>query len=68
MKSIVDEIRKNIDVVEYRQGPNQEPPPRIPEIPDWAKKMSNVFRSSSSTPDAVQKSVAIMAEKILIPK
>ncbi len=68
MKSIVDEIRKNIDVVEYRQGPGAERSSRIPEIPDWAKKMANVFRLPSSTPDAVQKSVAMMAEKIMISK
>ena len=35
------------------------------EFPEWAYRLSDVFRSPSSTPDAVQKSVAMMAEKIL---
>jgi hypothetical protein len=59
--TVQEEIRKSISIVEYDSRPNS-PDIQIPEIPEWAKRLSTVFRSPASTQQAVEKSVAIMAQ------
>ena len=56
--TVQEEIRKSISIVEYDSRPNS---PDI-QIPEWAKRLSTVFRSPASTQQAVEKSVAIMAQ------
>lgn len=64
MISISEEMRKSMNIVEYRIDKPSINEINIPEIPEWAYKLSAAFETHSFSQIEVEKNVQKMVEKV----